>query len=382
MNLPAPLTAEALSAADAEVDPDSLAAATRLRARFGTDIATAALHQSSLRRRARAKFGDRAAELVFTRSGLEQATRPDVAAHHAARLVAAGARRVVDLGCGMGADALAFAAAGLEVVAVEIDPATAAVATANLGGGGTVVCGDAEAFPLRADDAVFCDPARRTEGGRRWQVEDFRPRWSLVSELLAGGRVAGVKLGPALPHALIPDGVEAQWVTHRSEVVEVALWAGPGSTPGRRSALIWPHHELITEPTEPRPVRAVGRYLYEPDGSVIRAGGIAQLGARLDAGLLDPQIAYLTADELTETPFASAFAVEAVLPYDVRVVRRELRERGVGRLEIKKRGVDMDPAALRKKLALSGVESATLVISRTPRGAVAVLAQRVGGSTP
>ena len=46
------------------------------------DLAAAALTQASLRRQARAKFGDAAAELFFTRAGLEQATRPEVADHH------------------------------------------------------------------------------------------------------------------------------------------------------------------------------------------------------------------------------------------------------------------------------------------------------------
>jgi predicted RNA methylase len=44
------------------------------------------------------------------------------------------------MGCGIGSDAMAFARAGLEVVAVEVDPATAAVARANLAGHAEVIC--------------------------------------------------------------------------------------------------------------------------------------------------------------------------------------------------------------------------------------------------
>lgn len=376
--LPFGLSAAALTAAEAEADPDSLAAAARLRAQFDPEVATAALHQASLRRRAATKFGAAATDLFFTRAGLEQATRPAIAEQHAARFVAAGVRRVVDLGCGIGTDALACARAGLEVVAVEIDSVTAEVARANLAGRATVVCGDAAAAvaELGSDDAVFCDPARRTDRGRLWRVEDFSPDWSLVTGLLDGRRVAGVKLGPALPHTLIPDDVEAEWVSHRSEVVEVGLWAGPGAVRGRRSALLWPDHRLVTEAAEPLPVVDVGGYLYEPDGAVIRAGGVAQLGHQLGAGLLDPKIAYLSADQLVPTPYAAAFAVEAVLPYALKTLKRWLREHGIGTLEIKKRGVDLDPAALRTRLGLIGSRSATLLISRTPHGAVAVIAHR------
>lgn len=383
MTLPFGLTSAALAAAMAEPDPDSLAAASRLRRSVGPELATAALHQAALRRRAQTKFGEHAGTMFFTRTGLAQATRPEIAAQHARRMVAAGARRVVDLGCGIGTDALAFARAGLSVLAVEIDPDTAAVAVANLaqaGLEGEVLVADAADVVggLRPDDAVFCDPARRTERGRLWRVEDFTPDWALVTGLLDGRRVAGVKLGPALPHALIPDGTEAEWVSHRGEVVEVAVWGGPGSVADQRSALIWPADRLVVdEPRPDLPVVPVGRYLYEPDGAVIRSGGVGQLGVALGAGVLDPQIAYLSGDSLVATPYANAFAVLEVLPYALKTVKRRLRDRGIGSLEIKKRGVDVDPAALRPRLSLTGPERATLVISRTPTGAVAVIARRL-----
>ncbi|MFL6027399.1 MAG: THUMP-like domain-containing protein [Friedmanniella sp.] len=383
--LPFGLTEQALAAAMAEADPDGLPAAGRLRAAYGPELAAAALHQASLRRRARSKFGDRAAGLFFTREGLEQATRPSVAAHHAARFLAAGARRVVDLGCGIGTDALAFVAAGLDVVAVERDQATAEVAAANLAGRGQVLCADAEEVAeslLTPGTAAFCDPARRNSRGRLWQVQDFTPSWDLVAHLLDGSRVAGVKLGPALPHALVPETAEAEWVTAGSETVEVGLWAGPGAAPGLNAALLLPGGRLeVPRPTAERPaprlpVGPVGRYLYEPDGAVIRAGGVALLGARLDARLLDPQIAYLTSDRQVPTPFAATFEVLEVLPYGLKSLRRWVRDHGVGTLEIKKRGVDVDPADLRRRLQPSGPSAATLVLSRTPDGAVALVVQR------
>ncbi len=118
-----------------------MAAATALRRNWTPGQAAAVLTQAELRRRAVTKFGEAAGRLFFTRDALEQATRSDVARWRAERLRDAGATQVVDLGCGIGADALAFAAAGLDVVAVEFDPATAVLAAANLGDAGRVVCG-------------------------------------------------------------------------------------------------------------------------------------------------------------------------------------------------------------------------------------------------
>ena len=378
--LPLGLTEDVLAAAMSEPDPESLAAASRMRTRFSPELAAAALTQAALRRQAKTKFGDAAKEMFFTRAGLEQATRPEVAAYHASRFLAAGVRRVVDLGCGIGSDSLAFASAGLEVIAVDVDPVTAAVAQANLADRAQVFCADASQVAeqlITPGVGVFCDPARRNDHGRVWRVEDFMPGWSFVLGLLDGDRPAGIKLGPGLPRAFIPDSVEAEWITDRGETVEVGLWAGNGSSPGRRSALIMPDARLTVIGAPPLPVRDLGRYIYEPAGAVIRAGALPELGQQLGAGLLHAQVAYLTNDQLGSTPFATAFEVRQRLPFHLKALRTWIREAQIGVLEIKKRGVDIDPADLRRRLRLAGSKTATLVISPTPKGVAATVVERV-----
>jgi hypothetical protein len=78
-------------------------------------LVAAVLSQSKLRSRAVAKFGPFAARMLFTEAGLEQATRLPVAALHAGRFRDAGLTTIADLGCGIGADALALAAIELSV---------------------------------------------------------------------------------------------------------------------------------------------------------------------------------------------------------------------------------------------------------------------------
>jgi len=128
-------------------------------------------------------------------------------------------------------------------------------------------------------------------------------------------------------------------------------------------------------------VGELGAFVYEPHGAVIRSRLIGDLARSLGAHALDEHIAYLSADEHAPTPFADTFRVLEVLPLDPKKISRVLADRQVGTLEIKKRGVDVDPATFRTKLRLSGPESATLLLMRLGSGAssrrIAVLAERV-----
>ncbi|WP_241360957.1 hypothetical protein, partial [Escherichia coli] len=78
--------AHALAAALDQSDPNSLAAATALRREFPADLAAAALDQAAMRQSAVRKIGDVAATMLWTRDGLEQATRGDVSRWRAERL--------------------------------------------------------------------------------------------------------------------------------------------------------------------------------------------------------------------------------------------------------------------------------------------------------
>lgn len=376
-----PAGAEALAEASSWPDPSSLAAAAALRRRWEPEQAAAASRQVELRRRAVSKFGERAAALFFTPDGLEQATRAGVARWRAGRFVAAGARRVIDLGCGVGADALAFADAGLEVVAVERDPATAVFAQANLGERGRVVSGDAVALAdglLGPADAVFLDPARRTVRGRTWRVSDVTPPWEWATGLLAG-RVGCLKAGPGITHADLPAGAAAAWVSDHGDLVEAGLWAGQPDWPeGSRLAILLPAGFEWQVESYPQPkVGGVGRYVYEPGPAVIRAGGIPALAERLDGWLLAAGIAYLASDTLIDTPLATAFEVEQVLESDERSIRAWVREAGIGTLEIKVRGLGVDPAVFRRRLKLSGPNAATIILTPTPDGGRTLVARRL-----
>ena len=335
-----------------------------------------------LRTRAVAKFGDLAPHMFFTPDALEQATRLRVADHRAARLAAAQPTSVIDLGCGIGGDLIAFARAGLTAAGVDLDPVRVAAARANLaalGLPGAVQVADVATIDPSGFGAAFADPARRGARGRVFDIDGWTPPWSFVLDLLAGRGV--VKVAPGIPHDVIPTGVEAEWVSESGDVKEAVLWAPLFATTDRRATVIGDGGlATITDEDDPfvgpaRPVRELGGFLYEPDGAVIRAGLVTAVAAGVDGGLLDEHIAYVTSDSSFHTPFARSYRVLEEVPYREKPLKAALRERSIGSLTIKKRGVEVVPEQLRKRLDLRGDNTATLVMTRVAGAGTALLVE-------
>ncbi|MET1019951.1 MAG: class I SAM-dependent methyltransferase [Microterricola sp.] len=355
-------------------------------------LVAAVLSQAKLRAKAAGKFGEFARTMLFTEAGLEQATRLRVAALHAGRFAGAGVKHVADLGCGIGGDAIAIAALDLRVTAADADEITATLASFNLAPfpHANVLHARAEEVDLEAldggpADGVYLDPARRSAGhgntSRITRPEDYTPSLDFAFGL-AERLPTGVKLGPGFDRSLIPAEAEAQWVSVDGQLVEMGLWFGALARPGiRRSALVLNRdgsHELAAAADSVDvEVGELGTYIYEPDGAVIRSRLIGDLARSLGASMLSDGIAYLTADAAHETPFATCFRVIERLPADEKKLKAALAARGIGTLEIKKRGIDIDPATLRSRLKLKGTASATIVLTRAAGKHVTLLVERV-----
>ena len=385
-----------LDSLDGYAADSALALSTRLRAAgHDPDLVTAVLAQARLRGLAMEKFGVAASGMLFTADGLEQATRPELASRHAARFVAAGVGQVIDLGCGIGSDARAFATAGLAVEAIDSDPQTAAVARANLaewpdahvsqGSAETVdlsrVCAEREVGGRHT--GVWVDPGRRVSGVRDatgrarrvFSLEAISPSWGQVLAWAAQVPATGAKLSPSFPHAAIPAGAEAQWTSWRGEVLECAIWWGPlAQVPGRTAAVCRPGASpailtaivtaIVTEAdvldeAVVGGLADVGPWLHEADRAVVRAG----LSGALPGRALSVGVGYATGADPLDLPWARRYAVIEAMPLRVKAVRAWLRERGIGRVTVKKRGTSVDPEALRRELTTRAEGHAMLVVT-------------------
>lgn len=380
---------------------NELAVATRLRRSHPPELVSAALGQARLRQRAVAKFGARdASRMYFTPDGLEQSTRAGVAAHRAERFgrLASGEGRVADLGCGIGGDVIALARAGMRVLAVERDQLTCDVLRANAAALGLaerveVRCQEAGDADVSDCDAVFLDPARRGGRGRIFDPEAYSPPLSWAVEVARRVSCSAVKVAPGIPHEAVPEDAEAEWVSDSGDVKEAVLWFGTGAGPRPGSAadgttestarsspvratLLPGGHSLSSRGLPDPPAGPVGRFLYEPDGAVVRAHLVAEAAAELgDGRLIDPTIAYVTCDEARFTPYAKGYEITDVLPFQLKRLRALLRERGVGVAAIKKRGSAVEPAELRKKLRLEGPHECTVFLTRVAGAPTVLLGQ-------
>ncbi|MFC4492656.1 methyltransferase domain-containing protein [Streptomyces ovatisporus] len=393
---------QALLAALKDYRPeDELAAATRLRRAHPPELVSAALAQARLRQRAVAKFGAQdAARMYFTPDGLEQSTRAGVAAYRAARFAGGGAepgvRELADLCCGIGGDAIALARAGVRVLAVDRDPLTCDVARANAAALGLadrieVRCQDVGDADVSGYDAVFVDPARRGGRGRIFDPEAYSPPLSWAVEVARRVSRAALKVAPGIPHEAVPHDAGAEWISMGGEVKEAVLWFGEGTgaptgsgteIPPVRATLLPGPHTLPSRGLPDPPAGPVGRYLYEPDGAVVRAHLVAEVAEQLGGRLIDPTIAYVTSDEAHVTPYATGYGITDVLPFNLKRLRALLRDRGVGVATIKKRGSAVEPSELRKKLRLEGPGSCTVFLTRVAGAPTMLLGHPLGTRAP
>jgi hypothetical protein len=374
-----------LELAARELTADSLVRLTsKLRKTLSAEQVHLVLEQVDLRRRARDKFAA-AEKMFFTPRALMQASDEIVAIHKARRFPAKAS--FADLCCGIGGDLLAMAGQGT-CVGVDLDAGLVHLAQRNCEvtgrGGGRAVVAEAATFPVQEYPAWHIDPDRRPSGKRTTQVEHYAPPLEVIEALLGKNPQAAIKLAPA---ADVPpnweQSAEREWLESRGECRQQVAWFGSlARQPGEKAATI------VDAPGGPRTVpgrgegsipiaEKIGRYVYEPAAAVLAAKLTHVLSGEHHLKAVSRQAMYMTGDAMIQDAALAGFEVLEVLPHDERQLKAWLRQRGIGRLEVKKRGCDVDPEKLRKRLGGQGDDSATLLICPVGGKVQAIVARRV-----
>lgn len=364
---------------------------TALRKEFPAEVVRAALTLTDLRQQARARF-TRADEMWFDRTRLEQATQEFVAQHKAQRFAACAGKTVLDLCCGVGADAIAIARQGggvtiaepVSVRAVDLSPlatwftqrnAEAYEVAANI----ETLVSDVEKVDITGQ-FVHLDPDRRTQGQRQVRLEfgsPGLPYLQALTKIAAGG---AIKVSPASNFGGKFTDCEVELVSVHGECKEATIWFGQLRQAAPFRATILPQGATIAgDPWEYRPrIEPLKRYLFDPDPAVVRAGLVDCVGDQLDLRRLDDAEEYLTGDALVDSPFVRGFEVLADLNNNTREIRDYFRTSPFGQVEIKCRHMSIDADAIRRKLPLPGNEPGVLLFVRVAGKARAIVAKRCG----
>jgi SAM-dependent methyltransferase len=351
-------------ATEAVAESNTLALLTRLRRDYDGDQVRAALTLAQLRRRAEAKFGADAARMYFTADALEQASDPRISRY---RGQAAGLR-VVDAGCGIGADSLAMARAGGDVLGLDSDPVRVAMARLNAAAldlpARFEVADVREGLPPA--DFAFFDPARRETDGRRiFHVEDYQPPLSIVRSWDVPRIVVKLSPGVNLDELHRYDG-SVEFISVEGDLKEAVLWL-EFERPALQATLIvgdavhiWPQPETMPD----APIAEPRGWLVEPDPALLRAGLVQDVACKFDGALLDETIAYFTTRTKVGSPWLRGWQILDWMPFHLKRLRAYLRQRNIGRVTVKKRGAALTPEELAMRLKLRGEGSCTLALTR------------------
>jgi hypothetical protein len=347
-------------------DTTMVADVARARRCFG-DRSAVLVETVLLRRRAGRKLGD-VGEWLFTDEALQQATAAPVAAHRARRLAG---RIVHDVTCSIGTELAALRPVA-DVLGSDIDAVRLVMAQHNVAD--VPLCRADALDPISRDTVVLADPARRSAGRRRFDPRDYRPPLDLLLHAYRD-RDLVVKCSPGIDldklRGLGFDG-EVEVTSLAGDVREACLWSPSLAEPGvsRRASVLGTDGrvEQITDAQpDDSPIAPAGRWIVDPDAAVVRAGLVRHYAVRHGLWQLDPKIAYLSGEELPDG--VRGFEVLEQIPFAERRLRQALSALDCGSVEILVRGLDVDPAVLRRRLRLRGTRPLSVVITRIGAGA-------------
>lgn len=281
---------------------------------------------------------------------------------------------LLEIGAGMGGDTLELARVR-PVRACERDPRRLECLRHNLEVYGLserveLVCGDGlEQF--EGVKSLYADPARREGGTRQWRNFDPDPQtlWTRPVPVC-------LKLAPGLDEESLPAGVDLDYVSHQGVCKEAVLWSHPRQS-GRVQGWLYASGQwLQCERAQPPPLAElrVGDWVHEPDPAAIRS----QAWLPAEGRRIDETLALLVTPAGVRSPWTNAFEVLEIGDADVKNLKKLQARYDFHPLEIKKRGFDVEPEALRKKLPRGARGGpGTILLTRVAGRHRAVVCRRV-----
>lgn len=317
----------------------------------------------------------------FHQQGVEQKTSQALSTHHAKFF--SGVHSLCEIGTGLGFDTLEFSRVAEKVTSFDTNLLTVLFARHNLsvqGISNVDIChGEEWKSSQQKFDGYFADPSRRTDRGERIKdPEQYSPSLSSVLSFFEG-KLFGIKVSPlVIPPKNFEGGTE--WLGDGEDLKELVLWGGKGSF--KRVSVPSREFSFESEAQVPRYLSEIFSppfYLVEPHSSIIGSLLYPQFFASQGLHTFDSGVSYGVSKEyIVEHSMYRRFKIEEVMPLRIPDILKRSKVLDLGReTEVKKRGVEIDPNDIQKKLSKDGSNKKVIFLTRHAEKKVCLIGERI-----
>ncbi|PIN69733.1 methyltransferase [Candidatus Woesearchaeota archaeon CG11_big_fil_rev_8_21_14_0_20_43_8] len=259
--------------------------------------------------KAREKNSKTKENYLFTRDDLRFAT-PDIVADYRAKRLKC--RCILDIGCGVGLQSIAFAKTCDKVIGVDIDERKIRYAKINASIADVKnieffhldALSDETLFHAKEADIIFCDTERPTSQEHR-KLDDVRPSPLSIVERFSGlTEDIAIEVPPFLDD--IPMDCEKEYLSVDHRLNRLTIYFG-NLRKEKLCAVSLPNEETLASSVTKKTITrsSVKRFLHEVDTSIIRAGLDSELALSTGTSIYvkKKRSLLLTSDEMIDNPF-------------------------------------------------------------------------------
>jgi len=288
--------------------------------------------------------------LICDRLAFEQATAKDIS-EYKAKLWPSEAK-IADLCCGMGGDSF-WLPPGISVQGADIAPERVLMFNENMERLGLSHRATMQnALNIDGGDFFCIDPARRGE---------LTPSFENILEISKKFSGGMIKLPPAFPENEIPKESDVLYLGNESDCRECLMLSGVFGKETIRAVAVG-KNEIFEWQCNREELQNInlgakkpGSFILEPSPVLVRSHLFLSEAKKYGFWQIDPTLAYLSCENLPASYNGfSAYKVMDQSSLSTNNVKNMLRKYDVGKITLKKRGVEVVPETEIRRLAPKG----------------------------
>ncbi len=322
--------------------------------------------------------------LACDKLALEQSTAKDIGTYKAQLFPKAS---IDDLCCGMGGDSF-FLPKEADVRGYDLSPERVAMYRFNtraMGFERKAEVADVRSVKNRGEYFTIDSARREKLGDSQRNFSELTPSFSEILEIARHYRGGTAKLPPGYPTEEFPANAEIAYIGARNDCREcLVLFGEMARNPGKVRAVAidasgeaheWHSKTSLSEIPE-LPTGPLREFIAEPIPVLVRSHLFSEIALKNSptASLLSPRIAYVTSPAPLDKFAFHNYRVLGSVPLSTGKVKALLKANDIGKLALKKRGVEIVPETEIKRLSPKGSEEGVLFYTRINGEKTAILA--------